>query len=611
MTKQVQFEGKIHDFPDDATDDEIRAALSLASPPTKTQAQPTQGTGDNIADFFIGGGKKIGSWATTPSRILSDLGVPGYKNIDYSWTQPQGTAQQLGAGTVGAIPYFAMASPEAALYKAAAPAIRAYAPGLRGLAAEWLSKGLIGGTSAAGSAYVNQEDPATAAMLGAGIPMAAQPGIAAARWAGGALKRGAQTSMGKAIGANYLNRSKQYVLNNIINPLLRGKNMLGEDTRSVFGSLRQLEESKRASAHEAMTARDLIRGQKPPDFSLTYGDVLDAAEAAKSEFRPIQAHGGGVPQVSGDTERKAISKIGDLVDEVRKTNIDPQVAETTVNYKGQPTQVKDLPINELKDAYLLPDANTGQMALVNGEYSQVQGAIPVLPQLDRDAPILFDVLEDFKQQWSASARAHGKYQGKKMVGMAPESSYEVEAMYQMANKVRDLLKNNMPERWHLLNQQYHIDTEIANLAEQRWMAKMGAQQQLSETMLGEIPTSLPTRAIARGYIKMLHSPWWNSAMAHAKEFMGNRLSRVGSGEGFAAGQTGAYLANNPLFGPTQSGAVTTATEGEPLDIKAQTAQPYDIPVDVVERTQVGGTIDDTETGRSWRKEADGTLTQIK
>ena len=49
----VEFEGSKHEFPGDATDDEIRKALSGSngSPPSKTKSKPSQGIGQKILDF--------------------------------------------------------------------------------------------------------------------------------------------------------------------------------------------------------------------------------------------------------------------------------------------------------------------------------------------------------------------------------------------------------------------------------------------------------------------------------------------------------------------------------------------------------------------------------
>jgi hypothetical protein len=185
-----------------------------------------------------------------------------------------------------------------------------------------------------------------------------------------------------------------------------------------------------------------------------------------------------------------------------------------------------------------------------------------LPNLNRDAPILFDVIEQYKQGAASYARRYGKYEGKKIHGQTPEDAPYVEATYALANRIRQLLKDNMPEEWDRLNRLYHLDTQIADFAEQRYLAKMGKPAQLQETMLGEIPTTIPTRAIARGYIKLIHSPGWNSTMAIIKDNLSHKLTGF-TGVGVGAG---AAAATSVMTEPP--GVITSAEEGQPLEVRA-------------------------------------------
>ena len=197
----------------------------------------------DAADIFLGFGGQAAKYATLPAQALTALGVPGYKGMDYSMYDPRNPKEQIGSDIAKGIPYALTMQPEAALAGKASSAIRSISPGVYGVIKDWLARGAIGAGGSAASALVNQEKPADAAIPGAVFPMASQPLSALS----GIFKRGAQTSMGKAVGANYVNRSKKFVLENIIDPLIKEKH--------VFWTLRQLEQFKRESAAYCRTGR--------------------------------------------------------------------------------------------------------------------------------------------------------------------------------------------------------------------------------------------------------------------------------------------------------------------------------------------------------------------
>jgi hypothetical protein len=439
---------------------------------------------DFLKDAGTGFAKGAGTIATTPSRLMTDLGVPGYKGQDYSYLEPKGTVQQFTSGMAEAVPYVVGGVGEGAL------ALKALSGLSRPMAIA--GKTAIGAGGGAAASYMSGESPTAGALYGGATPLTfglMQKPISAI---GQKMRQSALYSMGKAIGANYLNRGREYVERKILQPLL--------DRGEMFWNLRGLENKMRASAADALAKRDAIRAGYPQDYSIPMNEVEDALVQAGEKFSGVQvAPGQTMPSGQRDIGKRMFIQ-GKLQPDVWKAS-NPALAVA-------------------KD--------------ISGEEMVKQGYLPGM----KGQNVLFDTLEDFKQDWAGFARQHGKYQGKKMVGQIPESTVEVEAKYEAANEVRNLLKKYMPGEWDAMNNRFHIDKQIADLAEQRDLARMGDPAAMAETMLGEAPSAYKGRVIARGYMKAIRSPAFNSAMANLKDTIGKKL--VGA-QGFKSGQALSFL----------------------------------------------------------------------
>lgn len=512
---------------EDVTDEweDINSSQSAPTEPTNTPEQPWY---VNAFDFLKNAGtglaKGAGTVATTPSRLLTDLGVPGYKNQDYGYLQPKGKTQDFFSGLAEAVPYIAGGAGEAAL------ASKLPAMG-RGMAT--LGKAAIGAAGGAASNYATGESPTAGALWGGGTPLVSGLFSKPLSYVGNKLRQSGIYSMGKAIGANYLNRGRDYVEKQIIQPLL--------DRGIMFSSLRNLEDKMKSSASQALAVRDAIRAQKPADYSIPYGEVEDALGRAKERFRTIVDPATGITMPSGSRD---ISKIN-YIDEELSPNIQKSLLPAPVRQAFGDYRLNDI------------QGNTGI------------GRTPPA----RTDPVLFDILEDFKQDWAGFARQHGKYQGKKMVGQIPESTVEVEAKFEAANEMRKLLKDKMPKEWDEYNRKFHVDQQIADLAEQRDLARMGQPASMSETALGEVPSAYPGRAISRTYMKIIHSPAWNSSLAQLKEKIGKKLV---SANGLKSGQAFAFL-DSLLRGPSEFKVTTVDNPDETYDPASEDLTPFMAP----------------------------------
>ncbi len=212
MPRRVQGPaGVVHEFPDDATDDEIRAALEADAPDQTPKAD--QG-GDllldnlrNVGHVALGAAKGVGSTVTGLGQLAYDY-VPGVKQASDAVQQaafgdvndqmmagaqtgllaPTNAAQTLGKTVEQVGEFFVPVAEAGALAKV---------PGLA--ASPQLARRGIAAMQAAGQTSAQGGGPVAATV--SGLMAGALPGVGAAKAASGALERSAVQTMADSLRA--------------------------------------------------------------------------------------------------------------------------------------------------------------------------------------------------------------------------------------------------------------------------------------------------------------------------------------------------------------------------------------------------------------------------
>lgn len=497
-----------------------------------------------FTDFGTGFAKQAGKIVSSPMRwtdetmALLEEAATGRKvptpTADF-WndlTEPEGTAQELGAGTAEGLSYIAPGQKERVALNALTRSIPASARALR-TPIRWLGRGVIGGSTAAGVAALNDDDPVTAGNTAAVVDMGVQPLLA-----GGSkvlrpmfapikrfLEQSSRESMSRAIGGPGANTSTKYYMDKFVNPLVRS----GRIIRDLPSAIEQF----RNEAQAGLSARDTARASLPPDHVIQGQKIMDALEAAKERFRGI-AGPGGTKFAGSPEDRAAMRELDGLVGELQKTLLPP----------GFP-----------KDLYDMSPA-----AL------QKQG---ILPPLNAQSRVLFDAVEDFKQQLQNFAKQHGVFSGKQVFGQTPDFTPKVASRAALSNELRPMLEAEMPAAWAEGNRQFSIRQTIADHLDRAYRSRvLGKEVPLSETGLGGFgadqnsPTGMVSGMPMRLYRHMSRSPFWNSTAAVGKDRLARTLG-FQMPRNFTFGNVAAFANREPWEGVEQG-----ANEDGSVNIRA-------------------------------------------
>lgn len=264
MPRQVEYGGKVHEFPDDATDDEVRAALQgtqQQQPAAAAQQQPQsyaemigefgsdalQGLGAGVLSTIFHGGDLIRR-ATGQQRIIDT------PDVRSSITPPASLAGQLGYGGEKVAEFFV---PGGAVGKAA-KLVEGATTGLRGAQALNIgARAALEGAAAGGVAGVQtggdpqaMKDAALqtgAITAGLGTAAAAVPGVTKG------LERWAESQYGKVL--NPTKEKFKYKAQEEVVPELVKRGVLGgtlEGMKSKFTSRAQEWGQKLDDAYAAL-----------------------------------------------------------------------------------------------------------------------------------------------------------------------------------------------------------------------------------------------------------------------------------------------------------------------------------------------------------------------
>lgn len=505
-----------------------------------------------LTDFGTGALKQAGKIVSSPMRwtdetmALLEEAATGRKvptpSADF-WndlTEPKGTAQKLGASTAEGLSYIAPGQKERVALNALTRSIPASARALR-TPIRWLGRGVIGGSTAAGVAALNDDDPVTAGNTAAVVDMGVQPLLA-----GGSkvlrpmfapikrfLEQSSRESMSRAIGGPGANTSTKYYMEKFVNPLVRA----GRIIRDLPSAIEQF----RNEAQAGLSARDTARASMPPDYAVEGQKVLDAIEAAKDKFRTITGPNGtkyaGTPE-----DQESIKAMWELVANLRKSLMSPGMLAAYGDYSPQ------------------------TILRTQGRNSAVPSLIPALTPQSR---VLFDTLDKFKQELQNFAKQHGVFSGKQVFGQTPDFTPKVASRAALANELRPMLEAEMPAAWAEGNRQFSIRQTIADHLDRVYRSKvLGKEVPLSETGLGGFgadqnsPTGMVSGMPMRLYRRMSRSPFWNSTAAVGKDRLARTLG-FQMPRNFSFGNVAAFANREPWEGVEQG-----ANEDGSVNIRA-------------------------------------------
>jgi len=119
MARQIRFEGKIHRFPDDATEDEINDVLGGSQPQSDQPEQPSQSLGSKYKDYLqglgVGGVQGLSDIGANIAQFPSDIakyftGKDWYQAPKPNFEEyiPKSGAGQFGSSVGGFISPFAL-----------------------------------------------------------------------------------------------------------------------------------------------------------------------------------------------------------------------------------------------------------------------------------------------------------------------------------------------------------------------------------------------------------------------------------------------------------------------------------------------------------------------
>lgn len=484
-------------------------------------------------DFGVGALKQTGRMVTAPARWIDeatgllqeaatgDKFTTPTKDFWLDFTEPEGRAQEFGASTAKGLAYVLPGKKERVALNAMTRAIPASARALRS-PIRWLGRGAIGGSTAAGVAALNDDDPITAGNTAAVVDMGVQPLLGAAarpfraafspikRW----LERSAGESMSRAIGGPGANTSTKYYMEKFVNPLVR--------SGRIIWSLPDAISRFRNEAQAALSARDTARQSMPADLTIQGDKILTALDAARNRFRTV-AGAGGTKFAGTPEDRAALAELDALATELQKSLLPP----------GYPQALYDMSPQSLQRQGILP---------------------PLLPQ----TRVLFDTVEDFKQELQNFAKQHGVFSGKQVFGQTPEFTPKVASRAEFSNKLRDLLESEMPPEWAEGNRQFNIRQTIADHLDRAYRTRvLGKEVPLSQTGIGGFgadqtsPTGMIQGMPIRLYRHMTRSPFWNSASAVAKDRLARTLG-FQTPRNFTFGNVGAFANREPWEGVEQA-----------------------------------------------------------
>jgi len=213
MAREVEYGGKVHEFPDDATDDEIRSALEGAQPAAPPQVNLTQAPIDVLRGVAKGAGSTLAHtldivprMAGTP-RVLDRPEVQSMITPTNPWENIGYGAEQMGEFMV-----------PGGLVRRGAQAVEAATAGARGstllnLATRSGLEGMASGGVAGLQTSGDQKAMEQAALIGAGVTAALGAASSAIPAAGRGFEKWAENQYGKVLnptmrGTKYLSRTE-------------------------------------------------------------------------------------------------------------------------------------------------------------------------------------------------------------------------------------------------------------------------------------------------------------------------------------------------------------------------------------------------------------------
>ena len=537
--------------------DDLVPELTDVRDPAAPPPQPTWYERHATPQLFGGMAKRTGTILTAPGRviggILGSMGMPGVNGQQLPFLQEKTPAEKFGGNLIGAAAYAVPATKAGALAETAAglpgmglPVISRYAPAI--------SNAIAGGVTNAAGALMNADDPMHAATIGAAIPFCLGQTALSLNPIGQWLKRSAQRSMMRALDPT--TSVNKYLAQKVVDPLLK--------EGSVFASLRGLMRRAQGKMSDAIALKDSARMEMPENAGISTPQVQGGMSQAETRFRPAYNPRTAENFTAGEWDDASLKKLADLATRIRRSS------GMEIKGTGAPAAMG------MTDEQLMQAAQSGNLddLMAAGESGWIKN-----PNMPEDVP--FDLLESFKQEWQDYAKRHGKYTGKKFVGMTPESGPMVEASDSMAGEIRSLLEKNAPESWAQANKLYHIWKTVYDLSDERIKMKMAQKVPWAEHVTAGMGagvtggTGFFGRALKGGDIRLLRraldSPLWNSALAQTKNWYGNALSAKTPLRGFLPAGVSSYLGAESQRGPFTSVKVPDAG-GSEIYVNPQTGE---------------------------------------
>lgn len=441
---------------------------------------------ETAADLLTGGVKQAGRILTSPARLLGADPIEQF--------QPQGNTQQFGANLGEAASYLIPIAGEERLASAAGSQLLKLARPLRSLLGRGgtraaitggnvAARAAIGGASGAITAGANEQDPFTAALMGAGVPTALKVAAPVLKKGATALHESARTSMARAIQPG--NTVSKFISQKILDPLLQ--------MRAHWWTSKGLKNISQAKIAEAAKTREAERALLGQDPMMMYDDVEKALNAGRDAAFLRGRMGNGMPMANNPAESAGYSAF----EKFKGDYIDPKTSIGPTGDRMIPFDQLDLTKRVAQDyaakhgkAFLdLPrDPITSAEA-----WAEEVASNAIRPQLENFAGMKWADQNKIMHTWLAIKELAMDRMGK-----------------QLGQKVPLAERTLFGFGWDL-----------------------GGHAGLAAQMPG-----MTLRAMRR----VLNSPGWNSAVANYKQFGSEGLDKLAQG-GFGTGQAAAYLSS--------------------------------------------------------------------
>lgn len=519
MPKQVEFEGQIHEFPDDFTDAEISSALkaipaanAATSPQAKTWTQLAGDVAGTAEDVAIGAGKRLVETGVRGGALLRK--IPGIEWLSEKFPSvnvpitPTSTAQKIG----GALEQGAeLLAPSRAVTSAGLKAAEILgAKGALGV----LPRMAVEGAGSAGLAAAQGASPGGA--VAAGVIGAAIPGASGyAEQAAAGLKSQAEKLAVQALGPT--KERFKAMAQKIAPEVIR---------RGLGGSREALKDISEGMVKDVGSQIDEAIQQYGTRASDTSG-VLAALEAAKEPFRTTRTMSVADAAKSGLLNRPGVSVSG-------------TTAEVPVIFDKRPIE----------------------------QISSLQGILQDLGPNPR-----VDQLVAVRRAWDSVVSQVGGYAQRApgAIGVPLAEQSEAWAKRKGANAIRSLLDQDVPEL-SAINKEFSFWKSLDDVLGQTLkrtqpqgpglgkMAAEAAGQVVGGVAgsgagpLGTVGGALTAGKVAAGLTQVFRSPRWKFVDAKLRDSLADALisgsqQRVLGTMSRIAAIEGATLGREPVVSP--------------------------------------------------------------